>query len=620
MAVPAASVTWQRMLIALGTFVLVILVLACLYWARAVLIPVSLAIMLTFLLGPIVNRLQRVGLKRVPSVILVVTLMTFLVVGIGWLVSVQVVALADELPAYQQNVTRKIADLRGAGKDSFLDKVQSFLQQVTREIHKEEQFLDGREKPQPVQIVPDDGSTAFAPYLAVVTPLLEPLGSAGLVIVLLVFTLMNKEDLRNRFIRLVGHGHVTVTTKALDDASQRISRFLMAQLIVNGTFGLAIGVGLFFIGVPHALLWGFLAFVLRYIPYIGNLIAAMFPVALSLLVFDNWTQPLMVIGLHVVLELLSNMVMEPLMFGQSIGVSEAALLVAVAFWTWIWGPMGLVLSTQLTVCLVVLGKYVPYLKFFDVLLGDEPALDTDIGYYQRLLARDQDEAADIAKEQARHLPLEQVCDEMLVPALTYARRDLDNDRLTEDEARFIVRATDEIVEELVLVGSPSTPDEAGSAVDDSPRVPILLCPARDETDEVALAMFRQVLDPVICAVETTSSHPLTSEVVALVEEKRPAIVCITSLPPGGLAHTRLLCMRLRARFPDLKIVVGRWGLKSNFEKNRDQLTAAGADLVGASVAESKTQVRQVVQILRHQEAPTSASVRAHKAASVLQPV
>ncbi|HXG13443.1 MAG TPA: AI-2E family transporter [Gemmataceae bacterium] len=603
MATRLGSNRWQRSLAVLTTFVVVVLVIACLYLARSVLIPVALAILLTFLLSPLVTALQRRGLRRVPAVIVVVALTGLLLGGLGWLLADRVASLANDLPAHRENITRKLNDLRGLGKEGTIEKVSRTVKEVAKELEKDSTPTDPDKKvlpvpPIPVKVVEDAPLLGLETFLQNAGPLLEPLASAGLVVVLVIFMLVQREDLRNRLIRLFGHGHLTVTTKALDEAGQRISRYLLMQLIINSTFGLAIGVGLFFIGVPYALLWGFLAAVLRYIPYVGPWVAALLALAMTLITFEGWTPLLVVLGLFLVCELISNMVMEPLLYGQSIGVSEAALLVAVAFWTWVWGPVGLVLAAPLTVCLVVLGKYVPHLEFFDILLGARPVLGPDVRYYQRLLARDQDEAADVAAEQLRASSLEQVYDHILIPALTAARRDLENERLTEDEAQFVITATREIAEELAVQAREQTPvEEAGAAP--LPVVSVMACPARDEADEAALVMLRNLLEPAGCRVEVMTSEMLASEVISKVGEERPPLICVASLPPGGLAHTRYLCLRLRSRHPGLKVAVGRWGPGTDREKDRDRLQAAGADYLGTTLQETRNQILEFVRVFRH---------------------
>ena len=283
---------------------------------------------------------------------------------------------------------------------------------------------------------------------AILAPLLEPLSAAAFVVVLVIFMLLKYEDIRNRLIGLVGSGQLTVTTRALDDAGQRISRYLLMQCIINGSYGLAVGLGLFFLGVPYAVLWGFLAAVLRYIPYVGPLIAAVFPVTISLVAFPGWGHLALVLGLFVLLELWSNLIMEPWLYGQSIGVSEVGLLVVTGFWTWLWGPIGLVLATPLTVCIVVLGRHVPHLQFFDMLFGDAPALAPPVLYYQRLLARDQEEATEFVEEYVKAHTLEKVYDDVLIPALLLAWQDRQQGLLTGENEAFILQATQDIVADL----------------------------------------------------------------------------------------------------------------------------------------------------------------------------
>jgi hypothetical protein len=437
-------------------------------------------------------------------------------------------------------------------------------------------------------------------------PVAELLGCLGLTLVLVVFMLLKREDLRNRLIRLVGHGRITVTTKAVDDAGQRISRFLRMQFIINCGFGLTMTAGLLAIRVPHALLWGFLAALLRYVPYLGSTVTALVLITVSMAVFPGWLQPILVVALIVVLELTAANVMEPWLFSQSMGVSEVALLVAAAFWAFLWGPVGLVLSSPLTVCLVVLGKYVPQLEFLDVLLGDEPPLEADVSYYQRLLARDQDEAAQLVLTQAKTSTPEQVCDALLVPALNYVKRDRERDELTEADEQFVLRATREIVEDLgerqaaaAVAAGAGPPAEAGAG---PPRKTLVLgCPGHDEADALALAMLKQLLDPARWEMEIMSVEVLSAELVSLAGEKEPALVCIGALPPGGLAHTRYLCKRLRARLPGARIVVGRWGLKGNVEQNEAQLREAGADQVETTLTETRDHLTAWLPVLATEE-------------------
>jgi hypothetical protein len=428
-----------------------------------------------------------------------------------------------------------------------------------------------------------------------------------LALVLVVFMLLNREDLRNRLIRLVSHGQITVMTKALDDAGQRISRFLLMQLLVNGAVGLAVGVGLLALRVEYAFLWGFLATAFRYIPYIGVWIAAVPPIILSLAMFPGWVPPLLVIGLFLAIELTASNVIEPRLYGRSMGVSEVALLVAAALWAFLWGPIGLVLSSPLTVCLVVLGKYAPPLKFLDVLLGDEPPLDAHVTFYQRLLARDQDEATQLVLAQAKSSSPEQIYDDFLVPALNCAKRDRERDDLTESDEQSVLQAMREILEDLGERRDVVAQAEEAIRVEDrgnaSAPIPlrVLACPARDQADYLALEMLRQLLDPAKWAVEVAAVETMTADLVAQVAKQAPALVCIGALPPGGLAHTRYLCKKLRARFPEVKIVVGRWGLTGDVEANREQLQDAGADLTATMMLETRSQLNSLLPILTQEQ-------------------
>ena len=596
-------------LIAVATFVLII---ASLYWAQAVLIPVALAILLTFLLSPVAGAMERLALGRLPSVILVVVLTFSLLGGIGWIVTLQFGSLANELPTYRKNIRQKIADVRGAGKGGALEKVQKTVDEVKNEIQKSDTPAMAKERSRPV-VVQAEESFTFWPVPSAVGPMMERFASAGLVIVLVIFMLIQREDLRNRLIRLVGYGRLTVTTRALEEAGQRISRYLLMQTIINSSFGLAVGFALYLIGVPYAILWGFLAAVLRFIPYVGPFAAGIMPSALSLAVFEGWLWPIVVVGLFLALELLNNMVLEPLLYGESAGVSGVGLLFAVAFWTWLWGPIGLVLATPLTVCVVLLGKYVPRMDFIGVLISDQPAMESNISYYQRLLAMDQAEAAEIVEEHLKTHPAEQIYDDVLVPALNYVRRDRELGRLPEDVEQFVFRATREILDDLNSLKTQSSSKVSDSSkaatIDENSlvilrKVSILGCLAQDEADELALLMFQQLLDGTKYEVEIMSDAMLTAEVVALIGEKNPAMICIAAVPPGGLSHTRYLCKRLRGRFPNLKIAVGRWGIGSD---DSDSILLAGADKVGTTMIETREQMIQLCQISPQYDAQSGAT-------------
>jgi predicted PurR-regulated permease PerM len=602
----------QRPFLILGTLVLVI---GILYWAQKVLIPVALAVLLTFILAPVVLFFQRRGLRRVLAVLVVVVLAFTFLGAVFWTLAYEVQDLSVYMARNSKNISAKIAELQGGSEPGVVGNFMKVFQDIGDQIHRATGSAETpppgtKAKPVKVQVVPaEKPSGGLAWFPVVVQPLLEILAEAGLVVILVIFMLMRREDLRNRLLRLIGHGRLSLTTRALDDAAQRISRLLATQLGINTAFGIVLGIGLWLIGVPYAFLWGFLAVVLRFIPYIGTWVTALLPLTISVASPEaGWTQPLLVLGLFAVLEIVTANVVEPLLFSHSTGISSIALLVSAAFWTWLWGPIGLVLSAPLSVCLAVLGRYVPALEFFDIVLGDEPVLDTNARYYQRLLVRDQDEATEVVEDYLAHNSYENVYDDILLPALLYAKRDRENIGLPEEDVEFIYQVTRDVLSEVVapqqeisLIAAGAPTAEGGGR---RPAVLVLGCPARDEADEVALEMLAQLLRGRPCRVEVLSSKSLAAEVVSRVQEEGPALVCLGSLPPGGLAQARYVCKRLRMHFPDLKIVVGRWGQMDNVERLRDRLREAGADFVGTSLQETRAQVTPLLDQQVHTQAAT----------------
>jgi predicted PurR-regulated permease PerM len=580
---------------------LVLPIVAALYWAQSVLMPVAVALLLSFLLGPPVRALQRTGLGstragRVLSVVLVVMLVSSVLGGISYVVAQQIVMLSHDLPQYRGNLRQKIADLRGVRKPGTLKEVQSTASEVLSEFQKQE---PPKREPVPVPVTVKNESVGFVH----VPKLLDAVTSAGFVIVLVIFMLIEQRDLRNRLIRLTGHGRLAITTRALGDANTRITRYVLVQTVINLGYGMAIGLGLYVIGLPYVVLWGFLAFALRFVPYIGPLMAAVAPVAVSLAVFPGWPRPLLTVGLFLVVEALTYVVIEPLLYRQALGLSQTALFVAIAFWTWLWGPIGLLLATPLTVCLVVLGKHVPALGFLTILMADgEPVLRSDVSYYQRLLARDEAEANDIVRAYLERHAREDVCDGILLPALSHAKRDREMKRLTDDEVQAVYQGARETIAELVATPlfSPGGSDgerharesQDPPAVSEQPQVQG--CVAGDEASEMALVMLAYLLRPHAITLEAGSAHALPGEVLSQVAEKSPAIVCVASIRPGDLAQTRYLCKRLRARFPHVKILVARWSEKDDGEQ--DELLTSGADAVAASLRQARDQIREYARL------------------------
>lgn len=587
----------------LATLVLIVVVL---YLAKTVIVPLALAVLLTFVLTPVVASIQQRGIKRVPAVLLTVFL-TFCIFGlVGWGVGVQIHKLARELPTHRKEIDAKISGLRGSGEGAFSD-----LLQMVREISKGE-TQDEEAKPQAdasaekatprekVVIAQPQEASSFEQLVRVAGPVLEPLAHAGLVLILVIFMLIKREDLRNRLIGLLGHEQLTGTTRVLVDAAQRLSRFLLTQLLINVGFGALFAAGLLFLGVPYAFLWGFLTAVLRFVPYIGSWLAVALPLLLSFAIAPTWTQPILIIVLFALLDVVTASVIEPLLFGHGTGVSPIALLIAAAFWTWIWGPIGLVLSTPLTVCLVVLGQHVPRLRFFTLLLGDKPALAPHVRYYQRLLARDQQEAEQVAVAHAQASGQEKVYDDVLLPALTLARRDRRDAGLSAEDETFLFQATRDVLDHL------ASEQAAPAGSDGRALTPLVLgCPAHHEAEELSLSMLAALLKRDGCPVEVVSTRILPAEIERRVEQEKAALVFIAILPPGGLVQARYLCKRLRKRFPDLPLVVGYWGTSRNFDRLLVRLRSAGASYVTTSLIQSRTQILALVNPARPQSPPSN---------------
>ena len=576
----------------MSVFVALVVIIASLYLAQAFLIPIALALLLTFLLTPVVAGLERFKLGRVAAVLLVV-LFVFSLLGAGiWMVAAQLTSVANELPTYQNNIRQKIIDIRGAGKNGALEKVKKTAQQVQDELGKESSST-----PKPTEvIVKDQQSTPFWPLSSAVAPMLDHLAAAGLLIVLVVFMLIRRENLRNRLIRLLGYGHLTITTKAIEEAGRRMSRYLLTQALLNTSFGVAVAAALFFIGLPYAILWGFLAALLRFIPYIGATLAATLPTILGLAVFDGWFWPLLVLGVILGLELVNNMMLEPLLYGESAGISEVGLLVAIAFWTWLWGPVGLILATPLTVCVVVMSKYVPKLEFISVLMSDDRVIETDAVFYQRLLAMDRVEAKAIVESYLKAHPAEQIYDELMIPALSYAKRDLLRGTLTDTEEQEVFQIMRELLGELGAIKANANRTAEGECKTSLPapattKLTVLGCPARDEADEIALLMIRELLDSTQVDIEVLGDEAVAAEILARIAETKPPMLCVASIGPDGLRQIRALCKRVRMRFPEIKISIGRLG--SGDTANTDSLLSVGADKISNSLTQWRDQVVQI---------------------------
>lgn len=605
------------------TLLLMLVVVTALYFGRGIFIPLALSILLSFLLAPIVVRLRRVGLGRITAVLATVALAFTIIFAVAGVVTVQVNELANELPRYQRNIEEKIRAVKQS--EGIFDRLTGMVQELYREAAKEEPPAQARPgtgtapaptaavEPIPVE-VHEPGPTPFEMIGNLAWTLIGPFATAGIVIVFVIFMLIEREDLRDRLIRLFGASQLHVTTQALDDAAQRVSRYLLMQLIINTTYGIPIGIGLYFIGLPSAALWGLLAILLRFIPYVGPFVAATFPILLAFAVDPGWTMPLLTIGLFLGIELISNNVMEPWLYGSRTGISPLAVLVAAVFWTWLWGPIGLFLSTPLTVCLVVFGRHFPQLGFFSILLGDEPVLPHEARFYQRMLAMDQDEAAELAENFLETHSLEALYDQVVIPALRLAERDRYRGVIDEVRHRYVLNSTRDLVDYLGDREERRDEEEAqdgrahAAARPAIPEQAAVLClPARDEADEITAMMLTQVLERRGIAAQAVNAHLTTLEAMEAVAHEKARIVCVSTLPPLAILHARYMCSRLRGRFPALKLVAGLWTIDPQEGNIQKRLAAIPADTVVMSLSRAAEEIPALLKTAGASDIPASAA-------------
>lgn len=394
------------------------IVLGLLSWMQGLLVPIALAIFVAFLLSPPVTLLERRGVPRAIAVPLMLGVALALVAGIGWTVAQQLGGLVDAFPQYEKNLAAKLGALHG-DHGGALDKLHRVVERIGRQLEQAEGRLlpadPSTPAAQPVRIVSDAGLSRLSRLWEALDPVVKPVGTAALALLLTLFMLLRRDDLLDRLVTLFGRTRLVATTRMLDEAGARISRYLLAQLMVNASFGAVLAAGLALIGVPYGPLWGFLSAVLRYIPYVGTALAALVTLSLTALMTPGWTAVLWVLLLYGVVELATNMVAEPLLYSRSVGLSETATIVMIAFWTWLWGPVGLLLATPLTACLAVLGVHLPFLRTLDTMLGDRPVLSADLRVYQRLLARDEHDAMSVVAAARGERPLVDALDALLLP-------------------------------------------------------------------------------------------------------------------------------------------------------------------------------------------------------------
>jgi predicted PurR-regulated permease PerM len=611
-----AATAVSPILFAMVTILTVPVIVGILYFGREVLIPIILAVLLSFLLEPVVRWARRLRVGRLGAVILTVSIAFFAILGFGAVVVEEVSSLAADLPSYRYNLETKVRSLPELlPGNSVFRRAGNMLRELRNELAKFEKQPSHAEtgnrendtstqtapKPIPVQLTePEPGPLQIVE--TIVGPLLQPLATSGLVIVFVIMILLDREDLRDRLLRLAGRGDLHKTTEAMDDAAQRIGRYLRSQLVVNACCGLPIWIGLTLIGIPNAALWGIMTLVLRFIPYLGIAIAASFPFALAIAVAPGWSLLIWTILLFVVIELVVSNIVEPRVYGDSTGVSSVALIAAATFWTWLWGPIGLLLSTPLTVCFVVLGRHVPQLEFLDVMLGNEPVLSPAESLYQRMLARDPEEATQQAEEFAKENSLAAFFDEVAIPALGRAQADSDRGALPQERRRDLTEGF-----RIMLENLSDTAEEDSDQSELSRKVAVICVAGRNELDEAAALCLAHLLEARlgIGGVMVLSADTLASDSLSFPPLRNAALVCLSLISTGSPVRARYLVRRVRRRAPRAAVIVGFWGSSSELPAKEATL-ATTADVVTFSLRDGLEKIYEIVPPEDHQS-PMAAS-------------
>jgi predicted PurR-regulated permease PerM len=597
------------------TLAVAVVVVAGLYLGRTVLIPITLAVLLSFLLAPIVNLLRRIHFGRILSVLVAVVLALGVILALGGLIGTQIAELAQEVPKYASTIRAKV------------DTVQNFaasrMSVVMRRLDTSSMPSGGQQpkttpsaEPKPMQVeVHQPDPTPIQLAERIITPIVDPLSTTAIVLIVAIFVLLQREDLRDRLIRLFGSSDLHRTTAAMNDAARRLSRYFLIQLGINAAFAVITGTGLLLIGVPSPLLWGTVGLLLRFVPYIGAPLAAILPLALAAAVSPGWSMVLWTAGLYAGTEAIMGQVVEPLLYGRSTGLSPFSVVVSATFWTWLWGPIGLILSTPLTLCLVVLGRHVERLEFLDVILGDRPALTPVESFYQRMLAGDPDEATDQAEVLLRDRPLSSYYDEVALKGLQLAANDAARGVLTEAQLEKIKLSMQELIDDLdehddkepdtkdAAEGAATAPSRSEQDVPKHPApgkvivealppawrgaAPVLCIAGRGPLDETAASMLAQLLHKSGLKARVLPHEAASRLRVGALEGEGVAMVCLCYLELGGTpSHLRYMLRRLRQRLPAARLLVGLWPAEQAILTDDRLRAAVGADVYTSSLREA----------------------------------
>lgn len=586
-----------RVLNRLWLVIIAVVTIAVLYLAKVLLLPLAFAILFAFLLAPLVGSLERLRIPRQLASLVVIAGFAILLGTAAWTLFSELVDVVNDLPTYRDNITQKIGAMH-VPEDSAIGRANQEIDRLGSElgISESASASNAHAGKKPLGASPDHPvqvkEVSHASHrLDQLNGALEPLMTALLAVVFTFFVLLQREDLRDRLIRLSGDRNVSVMTQAMKDAASRISRYFLLQLLVNSTYATLVCVALYFIGLPHPFLFGAIAGLCRFLPYIGPPVAGSMPTLLALAVFPGWSKALFVVGLFVVLEVVTANYAEPHIYGRNTGLSSLAILLAAAFWTLIWGPVGLVLSVPLTVCLVVMGRHIPSLEFLTVLLGDRPIIPPWTCFYQRLLAGDEREASEILERFVEDKSLEEAFDTVLVPALTASEHDRLQGDLDEQTVRFVRQNAREMIDEAAYRegGNTSTTPTA-----DHPSLHVLCVPVRDEVDELAARMLDQSLKSQgIHSAESRVRH--LDELMADLERHAPEVVVLVGLPPVGLTRFRRLYRTLRAHSPRIRLMVSILSFPEDPVETGRQITAGEEPKLFATIGSILAEIRSTAR-------------------------
>jgi predicted PurR-regulated permease PerM len=572
------------------------IVVAGLYFASPILEPFALAVLLSLMLAPAVRWLRRFGFGKVTAVSTVVALACILILGFAAAVGDEAISLMKDLPKYEQNIAGKIRSLNGSVPGAgIVGRATRVFDELSSEF--------GGHRAAPAPLAASGGGAARWPVPVEVVghdaeplqilrdvagPLLLPVAAAGLVLLFVVMILLKREDLRDRMLRIVGVRDLHRTTAAMNEAAERVSRYLLSQLAVGICYGVPVGIGLAVIGIPSALLWGMLGVAMRFLPYIGGPLTAVLPCALAIAVAPGWGLFLWTVLLFAGMEVVIANVVEPWIYARTTGLSAVAVVAAAVFWAWLWGIVGLLLATPLTVCIVVLGRYVPHLQFLDILLGNEPVLSPEESLYQRLLARDPEEATEQAEEFARGKSLVAFCDEVAIAALAMAQADSDRGALSDHRRAVVAEGfaaiLDNLAEEI-----PEEPEEGDAAA------PWIACLAgRNELDLAAAWLLQHLLRRRGHRVRVFSPEALSAFNLDRLPLQGAAVVCLSLVSSTSAAGARYLVRRIRRRARRAIVMLGFWGRRSQDFAVDEALAVTAADRVVITLAGAMAAIEEAL--------------------------